>query len=103
MRNLKVNDEVQVVAGKDKGKVGKVTKLLPKKNRVVVEGVNLVKKCMRPTQENPDGGIATMESSVHRSNVMVVSPKTKKPTRVRIESRDGKNVRVAVSCGTVLN
>lgn len=103
MQKLKLNDEVIVTAGRDKGKTGKVTKLLPKKNKVIVEGVNLVKKALKPTQENPGGGIATIESALHRSNVSLVSPKDKTATRIRIETRDSKKVRVAVKCGTVLD
>ncbi|MDD0854497.1 50S ribosomal protein L24 [Halobacteriovorax sp. GB3] len=103
MQKIKVNDDVVVIAGKDKGKTGKVQKLNFKTNTVLVEGVNLVKKAVKPTQENPQGGIFEVERPVHISNVAVVSPKTKKATRVRIEAKDGKNVRVAVACGTVLN
>lgn len=102
MQKLKVNDEVIVTAGKDKGKTGKVLGINLKKNTVVVEGVNIVKKSLKPTQENPNGGFADVEKPLNRSNVAVVSPKTKKATRVRIETKDGKNVRVAVSCGTEL-
>lgn len=100
MQKLKLNDEVMVIAGKERGKVGKVKKLNFKKSRVIVAGLNLVKKTLKPTQENPNGGIVDIESSLHLSNVMVVSPKTKKPTRVRINLKDGKRVRVAVSCGS---
>lgn len=103
MEKLKVNDQVIVLAGKDKGKTGEVSLINRKKNRVVVKGINIVKKALKPTQENPNGGIVEKEQSVHLSNVAIVSPKTKKATRVRIEKKDGKNVRVAVSCGTVLN
>lgn len=103
MQKIKVNDDVVVVAGKDKGKTGKVQKLNFKTNTVLVEGVNLVKKAVKPTQENPQGGIFEVERPVHISNVAVVSPKTNKATRVRIETKDGKNVRVAVACGSVLN
>ncbi len=103
MQKLKINDEVIVTAGKDKGKTGKVTNLNWKKNLALVEGVNMVKKAMKPTQENPTGGIVDMEKFIHISNIAVVSPKTKKATRVKIDNKDGKNVRVAVACGTVLN
>lgn len=102
MRKLRLNDEVVVLAGKDKGKTGKLKKIFWKSNKVLVDGVNLQKKHIRPTQENPEGGIVDLEGKVHISNVAVVSPKTKKATRVKIENRDGKNVRVAVSCGSVL-
>lgn len=103
MQKLKVNDEVIVLAGKDKNKKGKVKSINSKKKTVIVEGVNVVKKAVRPTQENPNGGFADLESSLHISNVAVVSPKTGKATRVRIENKDGKAVRVAVACGSELD
>lgn len=103
MQKLKVNDEVIVLAGKNKGKKGKVLKINSKTNRVIVDGVNIVKKSLKPTQENPTGGFADIEKSLHISNVAVVSPKNGVATRVRIENKDGKKVRVAVKCGSVLN
>jgi len=103
MQKLKLNDEVVVIAGKDKGKTGKVERINFKKNEVIVSGVNLVKKALKPSQENPQGGFAEVERALHISNIAVVSPKTKKSTRVRIETKDGKKVRVAVACGTVLS
>lgn len=103
MQKLKINDEVIVLAGKNKGKKGKVVKINPKTNRVIVEGVNVVKKALKPTQENPTGGFADIEKALHISNVAVVSPKKGVATRVRIENKDGKKVRVAVKCGSVLN
>ena len=103
MQKLKLNDEVIVLAGKDKGKTGKLVSMNTKKNKVVVQGVNVIKKSMKPTQENPNGGFADVEVPLHISNVAVVSPKTGKATRVRIESKDGKKVRIAVSCGSELN
>ena len=102
MQKLKLNDEVIVLAGKDRGKKGKVLKINSKTNRVLVEGVNTVKKAIKPTQEDPTGGIKDMEASVHISNVSIVSPKTGGPTRVRIENKDGKKVRVATKCGSEL-
>jgi large subunit ribosomal protein L24 len=102
MEKLRVQDEVVVLAGKDKGKTGHILKIFRKQNRVLVGGVNVVKKAVRPTQENPAGGITEKENPIHISNVAVVSPKTKKATRVRIENKDGKNVRIAVACGTEL-
>lgn len=103
MQKLKVEDEVVVLAGKDKGKTGKVAKIDLKNKKVLVSGVNLVKKTMRPSQENPTGGILDVERPLHISNVAVLSPKDKKATRVRIETKDGKKVRVAVRCGSVLS
>mgnify|MGYP003974596691 FL=1 len=103
MQKLKLNDEVIVLAGKNKGKTGLLTNINLKKNTVLVAGVNLVKKAVKPTQENPNGGISEMEAALHMSNVAFVSSKTKKATRIRIETKDGKNVRVAVACKTVLD
>lgn len=102
MQKLKVNDKVIVLTGKDKGKTGEVKRINFKRNKVFVEGVNMVKKAIRPTQESPQGGIVDMEAPLHISNIAVVSPKTNQATRVRIEERDGKKVRVAVKCGSVL-
>lgn len=79
---IKKNDLVLVIAGNDRGKRGKVLKVFPEKHRIVVEGVNFVKRHQRPTQKNPQGGIITREGSVHVSNVMLVDPKSGKPTRV---------------------
>ena len=102
MNKVKVNDEVILTAGKDKGKTGKIVSINWKTSRVLVSGVNMVKKAVKPTQESPDGGFASLEVPVHLSNVALTSPKTKKATRVRIEERDGKKVRVAVACGSAL-
>lgn len=102
MQKLRVNDEVIVIAGKDKGKIGAISNINLRKRRALVSGVNMVKKAQKPTQENPSGGISEMEKSIDISNIALLSPETKKATRVRIESRDGKNVRVAVVCGTEL-
>lgn len=102
MQKIKVNDEVVVIAGKDKGKKGKVKSINFKQMTAMVDGVNVVKKAVRPTQENPSGGFADMEKSIHLSNVAVVSPKTGAATRIRIEEKDGKKVRIATKCGSVL-
>jgi large subunit ribosomal protein L24 len=83
---LKKGDEVVVIAGKDKGKRGQVSRVIPATNRVVVEGVNMVKKAMKPNpQTGEGGGIVAKEASLHASNVMLVDPKTQKPTRKRPE------------------
>lgn len=103
MQKLKLNDEVIVIAGKDKGKKGKLTNLNYKRKTAIVEGVNLVKKSMKPTQENPSGGFSEMEKGIHLSNISLVSPKTGAATRVRIEEKDGKKTRVATKCGSVLS
>lgn len=103
MQKLKVNDEVVILAGKDRTKTGKVVSVNLKTRKVTVAGVNMVKKSVKPDQENPGDGFKEMEKPIAISNVAVLSPKTKKATRVRIETQDGKRVRVACSCGTVLN
>ncbi|PIP90637.1 MAG: 50S ribosomal protein L24 [Bdellovibrionales bacterium CG12_big_fil_rev_8_21_14_0_65_38_15] len=102
MQKMKLKDEVIVLAGKDKGKTGTVEKIFDSNKKILVKGVNLVKKAVRPSQENPAGGFLEVERPVHASNLALISPKTNKATRVRIEVRDGKKVRVAVKCGSVL-
>ncbi|EPE62433.1 ribosomal protein L24 [Exiguobacterium sp. S17] len=90
------------MSGKDKGKQGVILKAMPSKNRVVVEGINVIKKHAKPSQANPQGGILEIEAPIHVSNVMPVDPKTGKPTRVGFKVVDGKKVRVAKS-GEVLD
>ncbi len=104
MKRIKVGDEVIVVAGKDAARkaTGKVKRINERNSTVLVEGVNMVKKAIRPTETHP-GGIMDIESPLHMSNVQLISPKTKGPTKVRIEERDGKRVRVAKKCGSVLD
>ncbi len=96
--NIKKGDKVQVIAGKDKGKEAVVLRALPSTQRVVVEGVALAKKAMRPTQQNPQGGITTVEAPIHVSNVMLVCPECGKATRVAIKREDGKKVRICKKC-----
>lgn len=103
MKKLKVNDEVIVTAGKDKAKTGKVLSVNRKTNKAIVEGVNIVKKSVKPGQDNPNESFKEIEKPIAVSNIAILSPKDKKATRVRIETRDGKKVRVACSCGSVLN
>ena len=91
-----------MIAGKDKGKKGTIKSLNFKRKTAMVDGVNLVKKSIKPTQENPNGGFADMEKGINLSNIAVVSPKTGGPTRVKIEVKDGKKVRVATKCGSEL-
>ena len=97
--NVKKGDKVEVITGKDKGKRGEILRSLPQQQRVVVEGAGLMKKAMRPTQQNPQGGIVTMEAPIHVSNVMLVCPKCDKATRVANKRVDGKKVRVCKKCG----
>ncbi|WP_163328416.1 50S ribosomal protein L24 [Desulfurobacterium thermolithotrophum] len=100
---IKAGDKVIVIAGKDKGKVGKVLKVLPEEERVIVEGVRIVKKHLRPSQKYPEGGIIEKEAPIHISNVMLICPKTGKPTRVGIKFENGKKVRYAKRSGAVID
>lgn len=101
---LKRGDKVVVIAGAHKGAgPAEVTKVIPERSLVVVEGVNLVTKHLRKTQENPEGGIDRREAPIHYSNVLLYSEKAGKGVRIRIEERDGKRVRVGIPCGTVFD
>jgi large subunit ribosomal protein L24 len=96
MERLKVGDLVQVISGKDKGKQGKITKILKDEDRVVVEGIRVQTRHMKPTQRS-QGGKITKEAAISASKVMPVDPQSGKPTRVKIKVEDGKKVRVAKS------
>lgn len=96
---IRKGDTVKVIAGKDRGKTGKVLRSVPEKSRVVVEKVNVAKKAMRPTQQNPQGGISSIEMPIHVSNVMLVCPSCNEATRVTRRRDDGKVVRVCKKCG----
>ena len=91
---LKTGDKVVVVSGSNKGKEGKITKILD--NKVIVEGVNIVKKHLKPKNNNSTGEIIEMEAPIHVSNVMLSDPKTKKPTKVKIE-KDSKGKKIRIS------
>jgi large subunit ribosomal protein L24 len=99
------DDQVKVISGKDKGKTGRVLRVEPKKNRVFVEGLNIQKRHQRPRsirdaqRAEQVGGVIEKEGPIHISNVMLVDPKTNKPTRVRVERKDGRRVRVAKKSG----
>jgi len=102
MRVVK-NDMVKILSGKYSGKTGKVLKVFPDKNRLIVEGVNIIKKHTKPSQKNPQGGIIEKESSIHISNVMVIDPKTNEPTRVGFKFlEDGTKVRISKKSGEML-
>ncbi len=101
--NVKKGDKVMVISGKDKGKTGVILVAFPKKDRVLVEGVSIVKKHTKPNQENPQGGIVSQEAAIHVSNVMLIDPKTGEPTRVGYKFVDGKKVRVAKKSGEILD
>jgi large subunit ribosomal protein L24 len=100
--NLVKGDKVIVIAGRDKGKTGTIQKVIPEQNKVVVEGINLRKKTNKPSQKNPDGGIVEIYAPIDASNVMLVDPKTKQPTRIGHKEVKGKKVRYAKKSGTVL-
>jgi len=101
-RNIKSGDQVMVITGADKGKTGRVLRVLQDRDRVVVEGINRVWKHVRPSQRNPQGGRIQKDAPVHISNVMPIDPATGKATRVKFEERNGKKHRLAIGTGTDL-
>ena len=101
--NFKTGDKVVVISGKDKKKEGKITKVLRKENKVVVEGVNIVKKHIKPNGQT-NGSIVEMEAAMDASNVMLLDPKTKKRTRIgHTTDKNGKKVRIAKKSGEILD
>ena len=97
---IKKNDTVVVLTGEDKGKTGKVLKVLVDKQRAIVEGVNRVNKSTKPSAKNPQGGFVKQEASIHISNISLIDPKSGKPTRVAMKvNEEGKKVRVAKKSG----
>jgi large subunit ribosomal protein L24 len=101
-RHIKSGDQVVVITGADRGKTGRVLRILTDKNRVVVEGINRVWKHVRPSQRNPQGGRIQKDAPIHMSNVQPLDPTTGKGTRVRFEEKDGKKHRIAVGSKTDL-
>ena len=100
--HIKRDDQVIVLAGSDKGRSGKVLKVLVDKERVLVDGINLVSKSTKPTAANPQGGIVKQEAPIHISNVSLIDPKSGQPTRIRIR-REGKTVtRIAKKSGELI-
>jgi len=97
MERIRKGDLVQVISGKEKGKRARVLRVLHKKDRVVLERLQMVKRHTKPTQKNQQGGILEKEGSVHISNVMPIDPGTDKPTRVKIVAKDGVRLRVGKS------
>jgi large subunit ribosomal protein L24 len=102
MSKIRKGDTVVVTAGAHKGSTGTVARVLPEHDKVVVEGVNRVRRHQKPTPRNPEGGIVEKDMPIHISNVMLVDPDTQKPTRVRMKVEDGKKVRVAVKSGKTI-
>jgi len=102
--SIRRNDTVLVIAGKEKGKRGKVLLVLPARNRVIVERVNFIKRHQRPTQKVRQGGIIEREGSLHVSNVMLVCGKCGKPTRTGTQIlADGRRARVCRRCGEIVD
>lgn len=101
--HIKTGDKVQVIKGKDKGKTGKVLEVFPKKNRVIVEGVNVQIKHKKPTSPQQTGGILETEGAIHASNVLLYDEKLGRGVRTRTELVDGKKVRVSTKSGNKLD
>ena len=102
--NIKKDDKVKVITGKDKGKVGKVLRVDYKKDRLVVEHVNMIKRHTRPNMKNRQGGIIETEAPLHRSNVMLMCSKCIKPTRISVRVlEDGSKVRVCKKCNEIMD
>ena len=100
---IKKGDRVVVLTGKDKGRQGQVLQVLPKEDRVLVAGINMVKRHTRPTQGDPQGGIKNKEATLHISNVAYIDPKSGEPTRVGFKVDGDKKVRVAKKSGEVID
>jgi len=100
---IKKGDRVVVLTGKDKGRQGQVLRVTPKDSRVLVAGINMVKRHTRPTQSDPQGGIKNKEASLHISNVALLDPKSGEPTRVGFRIDGDKKVRVAKKSGEVID
>ena len=103
-RKIRKDDEVIVLTGRDKGKRGAVLRIITKTDRVLVEGVNVTKRHIKPTQGDPQGGIVEREAPIHISNVALIDPESDRPTRVRYKNlQDGRKVRVAARSGEVID
>jgi large subunit ribosomal protein L24 len=101
---VKKNDRVKVLSGKDRGKRGRVLFVDTREGRIIVEGLNLVKKTQRPSQQNQKGGIIDVEAPINISNVMVVCPKCDRPSRIRKKTLENdKRVRICGKCGEILD
>ena len=101
---IKKGDYVIVISGKDKGRKGEVTKVFPSESRVIVSGVRMVKRHVRPTQADPDGGIKQFEAPIHVSNVAHIDPNDSVATRVGFgTSKDGRKIRIAKKSGAAID
>ncbi len=102
--HVKKGDTVVILSGKDKGKKGKIIEALPKKGKVVVEGVNKVKRHTKPTQSMPQGGIMVKEAPIHSAKAMLVCPACDKPTRIKKSAlTNGKMARTCKKCGEIID
>ena len=103
MLHIRRDDQVMVMSGKDKGKIGKVLRVFGKEQKLLVENINIVKKAQRKTQQNPNGGILEIEVPLHASKVMLVDKKSNKPTRFKTSIlKDGSKVRISKESGEVI-
>jgi len=101
--HVRKGDRVKVIRGNFAGQEGTVLRVMPQENRVVIEGINLRKRHMKPTQENPEGGIVTFEAPIHASNVMLLDPTTDEPTRIRHHvDEDGTKERISARSGNAI-
>lgn len=102
--HLKKDDKVKIIAGRDKGKIGKILKVHQKKNRILVENINIVKRHTRPSATNRQGGIVEGEAPIHWANVMLMCNKCVKPVRIKMKRlEDGKKVRVCRACNEIMD
>ena len=102
--HIKKDDKVKVIAGKDKGKVGKVLKVIRKKNRLLIENINIVKRHTKPSAQNRQGGILESEAPIHWSNVMLMCNKCIEPVRIQKKTLDdGKTVRICKKCSEIID
>lgn len=100
---VKTGDKVKIIAGKDKGKEGNIISVDTKNNRVVVKGINKIKKHEKPSQTNNNGGVVESEGAINASNVMLIDPETGKATRIGYKVVDGKKVRFAKVSGKTID
>ncbi|HPA15880.1 MAG TPA: 50S ribosomal protein L24 [Desulfobacterales bacterium] len=101
--HLKKDDKVKIITGKDRGKIGKVIKVVKKSNRVLVENINIIKRHSKPSGKSRQGGIIEKEAPIHFSNVMLMCNKCMKPVRIKMKDlEDGKKVRVCRKCGELI-
>ena len=99
---IRKGDTVQILSGNDKGKTGEVLETIPKTSRIIVKGINIRKKHIKPKKQGEEGGIVPVECSIHSSKANVVCPKCAKATRIAMKVEDGKKVRVCKKCGAII-